>query len=62
MEMTKMKTQEFTVIATDEAPDQSTGNRLRFRLEFMVMMLQVGRTEEAARAYDQLIEEFDKIA
>lgn len=57
-----MKTQEFTVIATDEAPDQSTGNRLRFRLEFMMMMLQAGRREEAARAYDQLIEEFDKLA
>ena len=41
---------------------QSTGNRLKFKLEFMIMMLNVGRTEEAGKMYDQLIEEFDKLA
>lgn len=53
---------EMPVIETDEAPEQSTGNRLKFKLEFMIMMLNVGRNEQAAKAYDQLIEEFDKLA
>ena len=53
---------EMTVIEADEAPEQSTGNRLKFKLEFMMMMLNVGRNEEAARMYDQLITEFDKLA
>ena len=53
---------ETTIYAADEAPVQSTGNRLKFKLEFMLMMLNVGRTEEAAKMYDQLIEEFDKLA
>ena len=53
---------EMNVIAADEAPEQSTGNRLKFKLEFMVMMLNVGRTEEAAKIYEQLIAEFDKLA
>ncbi len=41
---------------------QSTGNRLKFKLEFMVTMLHAGRTEEAGKMYTQLIEEFDKLA
>ena len=41
---------------------QSTGNRLKFKLEFMVTMLHAGRTEEAGKMYNQLIEEFDKLA
>ena len=40
----------------------STGNRLKFKLEFMIMMLNCDRTEEAGKMYDQLIEEFDKLA
>ena len=53
---------EMTVTEIDEAPEQSTGNRLKFKLEFMMMMLHCGRTEEAGKMYDQLIEEFDKLA
>ena len=53
---------EMTVIAADEAPEQSTGNRLKFKLEFMIMMLHAGRNDEAAKMYDQLIEEFDKLS
>lgn len=53
---------EMTIEALDEAPIQSTGNRLKFKLEFMVMMLNVGRNEKASEMYDQLIEEFDKLA
>ena len=41
---------------------QSTGNRLKFKLEFMVMMLNAGREVEASNMYEQLIEEFDKLA
>jgi len=44
--------------AVEAVKEQTTGNRLKFKLEFMVMMLHCGRTEEA----DQLIEEFDKLA
>ncbi len=41
---------------------QSTGNRLKFKLEFMIMMLNAGREVEASNMYEQLIEEFDKLA
>jgi hypothetical protein len=53
---------EMTVVAADEAPEQTLGNKLKFKLEFMFMMLHAGRNEEAAKMYDQLIEEFDKLA
>ncbi len=43
-------------------PEQSTGNRLKFKLEFMMMMLMSDRRDEAAKMYDQLIKEFDKLA
>ncbi len=43
-------------------PEQSTGNRLKFKLEFMMLMLMSDRREEAAKMYDQLIAEFDKLA
>ena len=48
--------------AVEAVKEQTTGNRLKFKLEFMVMMLHCGRTEEAGKMYDQLIEEFDKLA
>ena len=57
-----MEKAEMTVIAADEAPNQTLGNRLKFKLEFMFMMLHAGRNEEAAKVYDQLIAEFDKLA
>ena len=41
---------------------QTTGNRLKFKLEFMMIMLMSDRRDEAAKMYDQLIEEFDKLA
>ena len=41
---------------------QSTGNRLKFKLEFMMMMIMSDRTEQAAEIYNKLIEEFDKLA
>ena len=57
-----MEKVEMTVVAADEAPNQTLGNRLKFKLEFMFMMLHAGRNEEAAKVYDQLSEEFDKLA
>jgi hypothetical protein len=53
---------ETTIYAADEAPVQSTGNRLKFKLEFMFLLLSAGRDDEAARVYDELIAEFDKLA
>jgi hypothetical protein len=57
-----MATIETTIFAADEAPVQSTGNRLKFKLEFMFMLLGAGRNDEAAEVYNQLIAEFDKLA
>jgi len=48
--------------AVEAAKEKTTGNRLKFKLEFMMMFLNCGRTEEAGKMYDQLIEEFDKLA
>ena len=48
--------------AVEANEKQSTGNRLKFKLEFMIMMLQCDRNEEAGKMYNQLIEEFDKLA
>jgi hypothetical protein len=45
---------EMNVVATDEAPDQTIGEKIRFELNFMVMMLTVGRTKEANDAYIRL--------
>jgi len=53
---------EMNVIEVDEAPKQSTGNRLKFRLDFMLMMVSAGRDVEASNMYEKLIEEFDKLA
>jgi hypothetical protein len=47
----------------DEKQEEKTlGNRLKFKLEFMMMMLMADRRDEASKMYDQLIEEFDKLA
>ena len=51
------------VVATDEAPDQTIGQQIRFQLDFMVLMLNVGRTKEATEAYSKLhnlIEDLDE--
>jgi hypothetical protein len=44
-----------------ETKEQTTGDRLKFKLEFMFLLLNAGRDEEAAKVYDQLIAEFDKL-
>jgi hypothetical protein len=49
-------TLEMTVTATDEAPTQPLRDRLRFRLEFALLMISAGRIEEAAAAFETLAE------
>ncbi len=44
-----------------ETKEQTLGNKLKFKLEFMMMMLMSDRREQAARVYDQLIEEFNQL-
>jgi hypothetical protein len=53
----------MNIVATDEAPDQTIGEQIRFQLDFMVLMLNVGRTKEATEAYSKLhnlIEDLDE--
>ena len=52
----------YSTEAVEAKEKQSTGNRLKFKLEFMIMMLNCDRTDEAGKMYDQLIAEFDKLA
>ena len=49
-------------MTTETTTQQSTGNRLKFKLETMLMLVMADRTEEAGKVYDQLIAEFDKLA
>ena len=52
----------YSTEAVEANKTQSTGNRLKFKLEFTVMMLSCNRDDEAGKMYDQLIAEFDKLA
>ena len=52
---------EMTVVATDEAPDQTVQDRLRFQLDFMLMMLNVGREKEANEAIGRLYKLIDEV-
>jgi hypothetical protein len=52
---TMANTVEMHVVATDEAPDQTIGEQIRFQLDFMVLMLNIGRTKEATEAYSKLL-------
>ena len=44
-----------------ENKEQTLGNKLKFKLECIIMMMHAGRNKEASALYDQLIEEFDKL-
>lgn len=48
-------------MATD-TKEKTLGSQLKFKLEFMFLMLSAGRRDEAAKAYDDLIAAFDKLA
>jgi len=41
---------------------KSTGNRIKFQLEFMCMMMAADRQKEAGRAYDRIIAMLDDLA
>jgi hypothetical protein len=41
---------------------KSTGNRIKFQLEFMFMMLAADRQKEAGQAYDRIIAMLDDLA
>ena len=47
---------EFETIAADEAPVQPIADRLRFRLEFALLLLAAGRIEEAGAEFDRVFE------
>ena len=52
---------EFETIAADEAPVQPIAARIRFRLEFALLMLTAGRTDEAADAFGAVFELLDEL-
>ena len=52
---------ETTVIAADEAPVQPMAERLRFRLQFALLMLSAGRIEEAGQAFDRVFELIEQL-
>ena len=52
---------ETTAIAADEAPVQPIADRIRFRLEFALLMVSVGRTEEAGAAFERVFELIDEL-
>jgi hypothetical protein len=52
---------EITAIAADEAPVQPMAERLRFRLQFALLMLSAGRIEEAGQAFDRVFELIDQL-
>ena len=52
---------EITATAADEAPVQPMAERLRFRLQFALLMLSAGRIEEAGQAFDRVFELIDQL-
>ena len=52
----------YSTEAVEANKTQSTGNRLKLKLETMLIMVMADRTKEAGKIYDQLIAEFDKLA
>lgn len=52
---------EMTVVATDEAPDPTMQERIRFQLDFMVTMLNVGREKEANETIGRLYKLIDEV-
>jgi len=54
-------TRKDKTMATD-TKEKTLGSQLKFKLEFMFLMLSAGRRDEAAKAYDDLIAAFDKLA
>lgn len=47
---------EMTIAKIDTPDDKPLGERIKFKLEFALMMLMAGRTDEAATMFDQTFE------
>ena len=52
---------EITATAADEAPVQPIADRIRFRLEFALLMLSAGRVDEAGTAFERVFELLDEL-
>ena len=52
---------EITAIAADEAPEQSIASRAKFRVQFGILMISVGRVEMAEESFDKAIELLDEL-
>ena len=52
---------EFETIAVDEAPVQPIAGRIRFYLEFGLLLLTAGRNDEAADAFGAVFELLDRL-
>ena len=52
---------EFETIAADEAPVQTVAARIRFKIEFALLMLTAGRNDEAADAFGAVFELLDRL-
>jgi hypothetical protein len=52
---------EFETIAADEAPVQPIADRIRFKLEFALLMLTAGRTDEAANTFEMIFDLIDQL-
>tara|TARA_R110000822_G_scaffold10148_11_gene38650 strand:+ start:142 stop:318 length:177 start_codon:yes stop_codon:yes gene_type:complete len=48
---------EMNVIEVDTPPEQSIGERLRFKLDMMMTMIMASRDDVANELYGQLVEE-----
>ena len=44
-----------------EAGGKSPAQRIKFKIEWALLMLGVGRTDEAAQAFQQVLEALDKM-
>jgi hypothetical protein len=44
-----------------EAGEKSPAQRLKFKIEFALLMIGVGRIEEASKMFEQVLETLDKM-
>jgi|TARA_R110000765_G_scaffold175942_1_gene280879 hypothetical protein len=52
---------EMNVIEVDTPPEQSIGERLRFKLNMMMAMTAINRDDVANELYGQLVEAFEDL-
>ena len=56
-----MATVEMNVTKVDTPPEKPLGERIKFKLEFALLMLNVGRTEMAGDVLEQVFELIEQI-